>query len=96
MNSTIGLSELSQVIQTAAVVFGGAIILVKMGRMMGAFEQIGKRQAMEITEIKSELKDLSKLLTTVAVQKNELNNLREQFVIIQRQLEEIRITHTSA
>jgi len=86
----LSFGELSQIVQTIAVIGGGGIILVKMGRMMGMFEQIGTQQAEEISEIKGELKDLGKLLTTVAVQKNEINNLRDQVVMMQRQMDDMR------
>ena len=46
-------------IEITAVIGGGAAILIKMGRMMGVFETIGKQQSAEIRELKSDVKELN-------------------------------------
>lgn len=77
-------------IEVLAVISGGAAILVKMGRMMGSFEMIGKQQALEIGNLKDEVKELTVLVTAVAVQKVELASLREEISLLRKWYDELR------
>lgn len=73
-----------------ALVGGGIIILLRMGRMMGAFETIGAQQATEIGEMKQELKNLNALITTVAVQKAEMASMQQQISLLTGWYDELR------
>lgn len=84
------LAALLQLIQITAMIGGGALILLRMGRMMGAFETIGTQQSREITMIKDEIKEIRTVVTHVAVQKVEINSLREEVGYLRKTLDELR------
>lgn len=65
-----------QMLMALAFLGGGAIFLVKMGRMMGVFEQTSIQHAANIEKIEIKIESLSKVMTTVAVQKEEMIALR--------------------
>lgn len=84
------LTQTVQIIEALAMIGGGGMILVKMGKMMGVFESIGKQQAEEITEIKEEIKEIRTVVTTVAVQKTEINGLRDELKFLRDAYNELR------
>ena len=89
-HESFSFSDVLQIIEAAAIIGGGLLILVRMGRMMGAFETIGKQQAFEISEIKNDIKEIRTVVTTVAVQKVEINSIQEQITRLWTIVDEIR------
>jgi hypothetical protein len=85
-----GLETALEVAKIVGIFGGGAVLLIRMGRMAGQFEQIGKQQAQEITEIKREMKIMSDTVTTVAVQKNEISNIHEDITRLYKWYDELR------
>lgn len=77
-------------LEVIALILGAGTILVRMGRMMGEFKIIGEQQAVEISEMKTEIKTLSMLITTVAVQKVEMAGLREDIALLRQWYDELR------
>lgn len=77
-------------LEIIALVMGGGMILIRMGKMAGGFEAIGRQQACEISELKSEVKGLSALITTVAVQKIELEGIRSDIERLTKWYDELR------
>jgi hypothetical protein len=77
-------------VKALGIIGGAVVILLRMGRMAGQFEMIGKQQAQEITEIKREMKVMSDTVTTVAVQKNEIANIHEDITRLYRWYDELR------
>lgn len=70
-----------------AVVVGSAIaVLLRMGKMMGAFET----QKEEISTMKATLTKLSDVVTQVAVQKVEMAHTQEQVNTLFRWYDELR------
>lgn len=90
VDSGLTLTQTVQIIEALAMIGGGGLILIKMGRMMGMFESIGRQQAEEITEIKDEIKEIRTVVTTVAVQKTEINNLRDELTMLRTTVDELR------
>lgn len=58
--------------------------------MAGTFESVAKRQNEEISEIREEIKGLASLVTQVAVQKNEIANVREDLTRVIGWYDELR------
>ena len=79
-----------QVLMALAFLGGGGMFLVKMGRMMGIFEQNSIQHAAQLKEIKGDVKALSVVLTTVAVQKEELLALRRDLTRAQDNIADLR------
>lgn len=79
-----------EIVKVVGIFGGGAIIMLRMGRMMGTFETIGRQQAVEITEIKRDMKIMSDTVTTVAVQKNEISNLHDDITRLYKWYDELR------
>lgn len=77
-------------IEILAVLSGGVTILLKMGKMMGTFEVIGRQQAQEIADLKDEMKQMNVLITQVAVQKAEMASMQEQISLLTRWYDELR------
>lgn len=84
------LELIFRTIEIIAVIGGGIIILLKMGRMMGSFEAVSMQQTHEIGEMKAEMKGLSQLITAVAVQKVEMAGMREEILQLRRWYDELR------
>lgn len=84
------LSTIVQLLEIVTMVSGVGVMLYKLGRAVTSFELIGSQQAKEIGEMKTEIKGLNVLLTTVAVQKAELINMHEDITLLRRSHEELR------
>lgn len=60
--------------EISVVVAGGISILLKMGKLMGAFEA----HSADLTDMKKTTKQLTEVIIELAVQKNELVNVQKQ------------------
>lgn len=67
-----------------------AVVLVKMGRMTGTFEQVSIQQTQEIAEMHEELKAVQKMVVDIAVQKVMLENMQVQITTLIKWYDEIR------
>lgn len=67
-----------------------AVVLVKMGRMTGTFEQISVQQTQEIAEMHEELKAVQKMVVDIAVQKVMLENMQVQITTLLKWYDELR------
>jgi len=87
-------TEILEYTKVAVEIIGGGLalgaIIVKMGRMAGTFEAVSRQQTEEITEMKDELKKLNEVVTTVAVQKKEIENLQSQITTLTKWYDELR------
>ncbi len=86
----LDLNLIFQVLEIGVIVTGVGVTLFKLGQAVSRFEYIGKQQAVEIGEMKTEIKTLNSLLTTVAVQKVELASVREDLTMLRRVYEDLR------
>lgn len=87
------LGLLFQAVELLGMFGGGAIILIKMGRMMGTFETIGNTQAREISELKEDIKSVNNVITQVAVQKAEIASLDQRVGLLMTWYDELRHGH---
>lgn len=67
-----------------------AVVLVKMGRMTGTFEQLSVQQTQEIAEIHEELKTVREMVTAIAVQKVMMENMQVQITTVLKWYDELR------
>ena len=67
-----------QALMALSFICGGGLFLVKLGDVMGTFKQASKQHADSITKIETKIENLSVVLTTVAVQKSEMDSLRAE------------------
>lgn len=67
-----------------------AVVLVKMGRMTGTFEQLSVQQTQEIAEMHEELKAVQRMVVDIAVQKVMLDNMQMQITTLIKWYDELR------
>lgn len=82
-NPLATLTLVVQSLMALSFLIGGGLFLVRLGKIMGAFEQHSKYQTEQITEIKNDVKAQGAVLITVAVQKEELTSLRRDLTRVQ-------------
>ncbi len=90
MNNAELFDAAFKILQLVVIVGGAGGILFRVGRAVSRFEVIGKIQSAEISELKSEVKALSAVITTVAVQKVELSSMRADISRLSAWYDELR------
>jgi hypothetical protein len=70
-------------IQTALFLLGGYSMVLRN-------DWSNKNLKAEVTEMQNELQKLSEIVTQMAVQTVRLNNLNDQFIFLQRTVEDLR------
>lgn len=90
MTDSVSLDTAVRIIEIVSFVGAGLGIIFKMGKMTERFELIGKQQAKEITELKTEVKALSNVMTLVAVQKERLDSQAERLNLLDQRYEDLR------
>lgn len=86
MADASSLENIYRLAEIAVVVGGGISILLKMGKLMGAFEA----QAKDVADMKTATKTLTEVVTQLAVQKVEMANTQQQVNTLFRWYDELR------
>lgn len=71
----VNLNTIIGAMQTLAIIGGGAIFFMKAGRSAGRVEELLKVHHDDILNLQQDLKNLQPVLTTIAVQKEQIQNL---------------------
>jgi hypothetical protein len=66
-------------VQTMAILGGGAIFMLKAGKSAGRVETLLAHHTESIAELAADLKEIRPLLSTIAVQKNQIDNLTKWY-----------------
>lgn len=84
------LDFLKVIFEAAVLLVSVGLVLVRLGRMAEKFELLIQNQGKEITDLEKEIAVLRSVLTTVAVQKVEITQLREEVLLLRKGQEELR------
>lgn len=84
---TVKLGDLLTVLGAAYV---GSTLLYKRGSRDAQANSMAQGIAEEVEDMKSELKELAKVITELAVQDNKITNLSSQITMVQRNVEDMR------
>jgi len=82
--------KLGDVLTVLGALFVGAAILYNRGGSEARAGMSLSHLADQVTGMKDELKELAKVITTLAVQDTKITNLLQQFTMLQRNVEDLR------
>lgn len=71
----ISLDVIFKSIELISIMGGGGFMVFKFGRASQRFETVAMQQGMEISELKADIKELSRVMTKVALQDERLVNI---------------------
>ena len=73
-----------------ALIGGGGIFIFKMGRAVSKFEEVGKNQHEDISEIKTEMKAMTKIMTKQALIDERIAALSVRMTLLDKSVDELR------
>jgi len=89
MNST-ELEIIFRVAEIAAILGGGGLILIRLGRAIERFEQVGQQQGKEISELKEAIKSNNEVIVKVAVQNQLIADLGSRASRMEQSIDDLR------
>jgi hypothetical protein len=75
----IQLDTIFKVVEIVSILGGGGLVAFRLGKNSQAVREAMRQQAAEITLLREEVKELSKLVTEVAVQSKRLDILEQRY-----------------
>lgn len=78
-------------LEIGALLGGLALVLLRMGKMTGKFEQIGKQQADEISELKKGVQEIGNILIQLTAQSGRMDRIEDRQVLSGRRIDELQI-----
>lgn len=88
-----GLSSIDSILklcEIGSILIGGGLVFFRLGETTSKMEAAMKAQASEISELKEDVKVVSRLLTDVAVQDQRLNTIDKRLEVLDRRYEDLR------
>jgi len=67
------IKTIAAIAQAVAIIFGGALFLLRLAKSVGSLEALLTAQSAEIKDLKNETKKLGDILTKIAVQDERIN-----------------------
>jgi len=77
-------------IEVLALIGGGGIFIFKMGRAVSRFETVAERQSDDISDMKNDMKNLTKVMMEQAVHEQRMTNLSERQTLVEKQVDDLR------
>ncbi len=79
MTDQVSIDTAFKLIEIASILGGGGLVSFRLGRNSQVVREAMRQQAAEIAMLKDEIKELSKLVTEVAVQSSRLDMLEKRY-----------------
>ncbi len=79
MTDQVSIDTAFKLIEIASILGGGGLVAFRLGRNSQVVREAMRQQAAEIAMLKDEIKELSKLVTEVAVQSSRLDMLEKRY-----------------
>lgn len=79
MSEHVSLDTIFKLIEIVSILGGGGLVAFRLGRNSQVVREAMRQQATEIAALKDEIKELSKLVTEVAVQSKRLDMLEQRY-----------------
>ena len=86
----ISLDTILKIVEIASVLGGGGMVSYKLGKNTSRVEATLIAQNKDVSELKEDIKQLNKLMTTVAVQNQRLDAISSQISTLDRRYDELR------
>jgi hypothetical protein len=79
MNDQFSIDSALKLIEIVSILGGGGMVAFRLGKNSQVVREAMRQQAAEIAALKDEIKELSKLVTEVAVQSKRLDILEQRY-----------------
>ena len=79
MSDQFSLDTAFKLIEIVSILGGGGLVAFRLGKNSQVVREAMRQQATEIAALKDEIKELSKLVTEVAVQSKRLDILEQRY-----------------
>jgi hypothetical protein len=79
MTDQVSIDTAFKLIEIASILGGGGLVAFRLGRNSQVVREAMRQQAAEIAMLKDEIKELSKLVTEVAVASKRLDILEQRY-----------------
>ena len=79
MTDQISIDTAFKLIEIVSILGGGGLVAFRLGKNSQVVREAMRQQATEIAALKDEIKELSKLVTEVAVQSKRLDILEQHY-----------------
>jgi hypothetical protein len=79
MSDQIPLDTIFKLVEIVSILGGGGLVAFRLGKNSQAVREAMRQQATEITLLREEVKELSKLVTEVAVASKRLDILEQRY-----------------
>ena len=79
MSEHVSLDTVFKLIEIVSILGGGGLVAFRLGKNSQVVREAMRQQAAEIASLKDEIKELSKLVTEVAVQSKRLDMLEQRY-----------------
>jgi hypothetical protein len=79
MSDSVSIDTAFKLIEIASMLGGGGLVAFRLGKNSQVVREAMRQQAAEIAMLKDEIKELSKLVTEVAVQSKRLDILEQRY-----------------
>ena len=79
MTDQVSIDTAFKVIEIISILGGGGLVAFRLGKNSQVVREAMRQQATEIAALKDEIKELSKLVTEVAVQSKRLDMLEQRY-----------------
>lgn len=84
------IDTILKLVEIAAILGGGGTVSFKIGRTLSRFETALSSQAVDVVDLKNDVKKIGELMTTVAVQNQRLDSINERQNLFDKRLDELR------
>ena len=81
---------IARVIEICSILGGGGMILIRLGRAIERFEQIGQQQGKEISELKDAIRSNNEVIVKVAVQNQLIADLGSRASRMEDSIDDLR------
>ena len=79
MSEHVSLDTVFKLIEIVSILGGGGLVAFRLGKNSQVVREAMRQQAAEIASLRDEIKELSKLVTEVAVQSKRLDMLEQRY-----------------
>jgi hypothetical protein len=79
MSDSVSIDTAFKLIEIVSMLGGGGLVAFRLGKNSQVVREAMRQQAAEIAMLKDEIKELSKLVTEVAVQSKRLDILEQRY-----------------
>jgi hypothetical protein len=79
MSEQVSVDTALKLIEIVSILGGGGLVAFRLGKNSQVVREAMRQQASEIAALKDEIKELSKLVTEVAVQSKRLDMLEQRY-----------------